>query len=708
MIILLRNGILDMTPEKIRKLHDTMFKGENKFAILNIDNAGKYSGCVSFDGETFTPARLDKVMDFAKRHGMQAKINTFLFYADFPIMYEAFLKKQYTTSDMNEEEKVAVIRPYIRQTLFNYVEKVCERYGDDIVAVDILNEVIYDPDMIEDNFRGTEADNYHQREGQWLKYLNIDDLVSMALMARKKLPNTRFVYNDMNWVNPQKRKEIIRFVQKVQQKENECRRDGRLSDDERGLIDSIGFEAHLDTGIDIDELDRALEDVEKNVGLPIEVTELDIARVGENFLLEEKKQKDILARIQKLANQERDGRPRISAITMWSQSDELCFMDVKCGRKVYGSVLDSNFEEKEFEQEKEKESVDLEEYQDFNYHTHTSLCGHASGEMRDYVEMAIQAGFKTVGFSDHNPPAIGKENSSVSMDLQQFEVEYLPTLKKIKEEYKDKIDVKIGLEVEYYGDEGEEFPPIKEYRKKIEPQLDYMILGQHFAIARDENGKMINPPRQSSQTSSRYPLDYAQSVVEAIKTGKFAYVAHPDIFMKNRDDVPDESRAEYEENCVKATEMICKTAAKYKIPLEVNLGAISAARAGIPGKGMTKDGKYEYPVPDFWRVAEKQGCDVLIGVDAHDPDALIDRSNEKIARKVLLDEGIRLNYMKSFIPLGIGSETNRLSSGKKMLIQMSDCSENIRDGEIQEATGKIIRNEKDLRENLPGIEVDEN
>ncbi len=696
-----------MTPEKIRKLYDAMFKGGNKFDILNIDNAGKYSGCVSFDGETFTPARLDKAMSFAKKHGMQAKINTFLFYADFPTMYEKFLEKQYTRSDMSEEEKIATIRPYIRQTLFNYVEKVCERYGDDIVVVDILNEIIYDPHMIEDDFKGTEEESYHQRKGQWLKYLDIDDLVSMALMARKKLSNTRFVYNDMNWVNPQKRKEIIEFVQKFQEKEAECRRDGRLSDDEKGLIDSIGFEAHLDTGIDIEELDRALEDAEKNIGLPIEITELDIARVGRNSDIDEKKQKSILARIQKLVTQEKDGKPRISAVTMGSQSDDLCFLDIKCGHKVYGSVLNSDFEEKEFEEEIEQNNTEIENYQDFNYHIHTSLCGHASGEMKDYIEKAIQAGFRTVGFSDHNPPALGTGDSRFSMNLQQFEEEYLPTLKRLKEEYKDKIDVKIGLEVEYYGDEGEQFSPIKECREKIEPQLDYMILGQHFTIVRDENGKMINPPKKSNPTSSRYPLDYALSVVEAIKTGKFAYVAHPDIFMKSRDDVPDEYRAEYEKNCIKATEMICKTAAKYKIPLEVNLGAISAARAGIPGKGLTKDGKYEYPVPNFWRVAEKQGCDVLIGIDAHDPEALIDRSSEEIARKILLDEGIRLNYLKSFTPLGIGSETCRLSPSKKLLIQMSDCSEDIRDGEIQEATGKIIRNEKDLREDLSKNEVGE-
>ena len=38
-----------------------------------------------------------------------------------------------------------------------------------------------------------------------------------------------------------------------------------------------------------------------------------------------------------------------------------------------------------------------------DYHIHTKLCGHASGEMAEYVECAIAAGVKEMGFSDHMP-----------------------------------------------------------------------------------------------------------------------------------------------------------------------------------------------------------------------------------------------------------------------------------------------------------------
>jgi len=428
----------------------------------------------------------------------------------------------------------------------------------------------------------------------------------------------------------------------------------------------------------------------KSAGLSDEVIREEIDNILANKEKEILKQQKILARIYKLASQTVNGNSRISAITMWAQSDDMCFVDERCGHKVYGSVVDSSFNEKEFEPEK------ISEYQQFNYHTHTKLCGHAYGEMREYIENAIEAGYTVLGFSDHNPPAFGRRDPKVYMSKEQFFEEYLPVLKGLKEEYSDRIDISIGLEVEYYGDEGEKNETIVASRNEIEKELDYMILGQHFVIARDNDGKMMNPPKKSDPLSEKYPLDYAATVVEAIKTGKFAYVAHPDIFLRYRDGIPEDKKQEYNENVSTAIEMICDVASKYRIPLEINLGAITAYHEEIPGNWITKDNSYIYPVIDFWKVAAEKGCDVLIGVDAHSPDRFLSRDSENIAKKMMKDAKIDLHYLDSFEPLGIGKELNRISRGKKVLNQMLDLSDDVRDGEILEATGKIVRTQKDL------------
>ncbi len=238
------------------------------------------------------------------------------------------------------------------------------------------------------------------------------------------------------------------------------------------------------------------------------------------------------------------------------------------------------------------------------------------------------------------------------MNIEQFHNDYIPALVALREKYKEQINIKIGLECEYYGEQLEQHPQLVQFRNDTEGKLDYMILGQHFALKRDENGKIKVPPEMSSKSSSQYPLDYAATVLEAIKSGKFAYIAHPDIFLEGRDNVKEEERALYMENAKKATRMICEAAARYGIPLEVNLGSISAIEAGV--KHCMQDGSYAYPVPDFWKVAQECGCKVLIGIDAHAPEALREKKNELIARKLLIDNGVDLKYLDFFDPTNRG------------------------------------------------------
>ena len=70
------------------------------------------------------------------------------------------------------------------------------------------------------------------------------------------------------------------------------------------------------------------------------------------------------------------------------------------------------------------------------------------------------------------------------------------------------------------------------------------------------------------------------------------------------------------------------------IPLEVNLGAMAAIKAGR--NQLLPDGSYPYPVSDFWKVAQEKGCSVVIGYDAHTPKQLLDRGLEEEANGVKL------------------------------------------------------------------------
>ena len=50
---LAKEGILTLTPEKVRQFYDHLFKDSNQYDRVTFDNVGKYSGYVAFDGETY-------------------------------------------------------------------------------------------------------------------------------------------------------------------------------------------------------------------------------------------------------------------------------------------------------------------------------------------------------------------------------------------------------------------------------------------------------------------------------------------------------------------------------------------------------------------------------------------------------------------------------------------------------------------------------
>ena len=109
-----------------------------------------------------------------------------------------------------------------------------------------------------------------------------------------------------------------------------------------------------------------------------------------------------------------------------------------------------------------------------NYHTHTTRCMHATGDDEDYVLSAIKGGYRILGFSDHTP---WKYRTDYVADMRMLPEElpgYVESLKTLREKYHDRIDIRIGLECEYFP---QYIHWLKEQTKKY--QLDYIIFGNH-------------------------------------------------------------------------------------------------------------------------------------------------------------------------------------------------------------------------------------
>ena len=236
-----------------------------------------------------------------------------------------------------------------------------------------------------------------------------------------------------------------------------------------------------------------------------------------------------------------------------------------------------------------------------NYHTHTWRCRHALGTEREYVENALKAGLEILGFADHAPYIFPNGYySTFRMRLEQLP-DYVDTVLSLREMYREKIQVPLGLEMEFYPRHLPELLPILR-----DQPMDYLILGQHFV-----NNEYDAPYNGVGSQDAGLLRQYVRQTCDAMNTGLFTYFAHPDLIHFQG------SERLYRQHM----RDICREAKGCGIPLEFNLLGLSD--------------KKHYPNPVFWEMAAEEGCLCVLGRDAHTPEALLDERTEKLALKIL-------------------------------------------------------------------------
>ena len=86
----------------------------------------------------------------------------------------------------------------------------------------------------------------------------------------------------------------------------------------------------------------------------------------------------------------------------------------------------------------------------YNYHAHTYRCSHATGTEEEYIRRAIQGGITHMGFSEHCPLRFSDGSESSYRLPTGLMADYFSTLQALREQYRGQIDLKIGIEMEYY------------------------------------------------------------------------------------------------------------------------------------------------------------------------------------------------------------------------------------------------------------------
>jgi len=226
-----------------------------------------------------------------------------------------------------------------------------------------------------------------------------------------------------------------------------------------------------------------------------------------------------------------------------------------------------------------------------DYHMHTPLCLHATGEPSDYAAYAVKIGLNAIGFSDHSPMA--KDGfDDWRMRLDQLD-EYVGSVIKARKDHPSLI-VKLGLEVDY-------IPGHEDWIKHLRSlhPWDYFIGSVHYV----SDVWDLDNPKKLSEWKTRDAYDvwkiYFERLTKAAGSGLFETIAHADL--------PKKFNFYPTEDCSHLFDHFLSAAASTDTAIELNTA------------GLRKDCREIYPSPKILQMAKTRGVAITFGSDAHAP-----------------------------------------------------------------------------------------
>jgi len=226
-----------------------------------------------------------------------------------------------------------------------------------------------------------------------------------------------------------------------------------------------------------------------------------------------------------------------------------------------------------------------------NYHNHTYLCGHATGEIKDYIEIAVKKKFTEIGFSDHAP--ISKEfRDGITMSPQQVEF-YIDEILRYKKIYENKIDVKLGFEVD--------FPLFDDFDKKYfsDPRIDFLIGSCHFIDEWPFDHPDFIDEFEKRDIDNVYK-EYFNLIEKIISSKLFNIVGHMDLIKK--------FGHRPHKDFSSTIEKIAILASKSNTVIEINTS------------GLLKPVKEIYPSYKIIKILFEKNVPITIGSDTHNPE----------------------------------------------------------------------------------------
>lgn len=241
----------------------------------------------------------------------------------------------------------------------------------------------------------------------------------------------------------------------------------------------------------------------------------------------------------------------------------------------------------------------------FESHSHTPLCKHADGDPTEYAAMAEQRGLRGLIVTCHNPMPNGF-SARVRMREDQLD-EYVDLVAKTRDLWADRIDVRLGLEADYF--EGHET-----YLEKQLASADF-----HFVLGSVHPQIDEFRERYWQSDPSEVQRIYFRLLAQAAETGLFDSIAHPDL-IKNFTSQAWHPAA-IMDDILAALDRIAATG----VAMELNTS------------GVNKTISEMNPFPEMLTEMWARDIPVTIGADAHQPERVAD--GYETALRLLADCG---------------------------------------------------------------------
>jgi histidinol-phosphatase (PHP family) len=234
-----------------------------------------------------------------------------------------------------------------------------------------------------------------------------------------------------------------------------------------------------------------------------------------------------------------------------------------------------------------------------DYHLHTPLCKHASGEVHEFIERALQLNISEIAFTDHIPLP---ENFDIDHRMTYDEMDlYQKWIEKARIKYPE-LKIKFGIEADY-------FEGFEEYLYKFLATFDFdlVIMAVHF-IRHWPPGNWVFDYNFPDKLIAEVYIDYINAVKMGVRTGLFDIIGHVDMIKKSGDSLVKIIPHEIED--------LLKIINKTGMAIEINTS------------GYRKSVHESYPGFDWLPELNRYSIPICTGSDAHKVEQIALQFNE--------------------------------------------------------------------------------